>query len=316
MGRQRGVALISVLLIVVLISSLAFQLYSHQSLTTTQARMSLEVSQLRELLLASEVYATDLLYEDWMNEETRFSDDELEYWGARVHSHGHEIGRLDFQIRDQSARLNLNSIAASDFEVPMRVFQSVLSDRGHELDLVALWRDWVDKDDTVFLAAYQEGREDLGWLANTPSFRTPNTLASDISEMYILASLNRGEYDQIAELVTVLPNSGLKLNINTAPSELLLALLPSAQPTLPVISSASSRRYNQLEDFVKEHDSFESVQKYLDIRSEFFEVRSSVVGFDLSMSMTSHIQRDPDTGEMVVYSRNLGVSHSAVSPAS
>ena len=50
-GRNHGVALVSVLLIVALVSALAYHLMTHHSLTLAASRQLFEQAQLRELSL-------------------------------------------------------------------------------------------------------------------------------------------------------------------------------------------------------------------------------------------------------------------------
>ena len=64
-SRQKGVALVSIMLIVVVVSAIAFQLYTMQSMHSAQVRFALEASIQRETLMASEALASSFLYEDW-----------------------------------------------------------------------------------------------------------------------------------------------------------------------------------------------------------------------------------------------------------
>ena len=70
-GRNHGVALVSVLLIVAVVSALAYHLMTHHSLTLAASRQLFEQAQLREYALGGEIFARQMLYEDWEQESSR-----------------------------------------------------------------------------------------------------------------------------------------------------------------------------------------------------------------------------------------------------
>lgn len=80
MQRSRGVALISVLLIVALATTLAHQMAARHSLSIAQSRLLISASQARQYALGGEEYARQILYADWLEEETRDTDTLLEPW--------------------------------------------------------------------------------------------------------------------------------------------------------------------------------------------------------------------------------------------
>ena len=80
MQKSRGVALISVLLIVALATTLAHQMAARHSLSIAQSRLSISASQARQYALGGEEYARQILYADWLEEETRDTDTLLEPW--------------------------------------------------------------------------------------------------------------------------------------------------------------------------------------------------------------------------------------------
>ena len=306
-NRQAGIALISVLLIVVLLSSLAVSLYTHQSFATTQTRMVLETTQLRELLLSSELYATELLKADYGTEETRVRDDLNEDWATADGVVETQVGTIRFQIFDLNSKFNLNSLSQREPEVPMRALRSILDEHRQDLAIVEVWRDWVDPDDTRFVSAFYAGREDLDWLSNSPPIRTANHIASDLTELLVLAPMSQDEFHALGAHTAVLPTSELKINVNTAASQVLNALL--AEEVTPLSHRSVNRNFGTIETFIEIHQSFESVKQYLEVRSEYFEVQASISGFNTRLDMTSHLKRDKETGLVRVYARRFGVTH-------
>ena len=304
---QRGVALISILIVVVLLSALAFQLYTHQTMVTVQTRVALEATQMRQSLLASEALARDLLMEDWLDAESRERDDLFEPWARGQPAIQTVSGTLNYGILDLSSRLNLNAIAGHKSQESMAAFTSVLNTVGVSQELVPIWRDWIDADDVRHLGEMSQGREELDWLSNTPAFRTPNRLASDVSELRVLASIDPTIYTELTQMVAVLPSTQLKVNVNTASAEVLNSLL---QPGAARFSARSGRRnFGSVEAFADLHTGFKTVTDHLSVQSSFFEVNATLEGAGTRMDLTSHLMRDFESGEVRVYARHFGTRH-------
>ena len=307
MRTNRGVALISILMVVVLFSALAFQLYSHQTMVTAQTRVGLTANQARHSLMASEALAQELLYQDWIDEDGRVRDDMVEPWAQSLLPINTVSGSVRVQIVDLSGRLNLNSLVSEGSEVSTSAFSYILNRIGISVELTPVWRDWIDADDQRFFVEGYQGREELDWLSNATPFRTPNRLAGHLSELKILAPFASDVYTELTHLVTVLPTRTLKVNVNTAHPEVLNSLLP---PTSSKMSSrAGVRNFGSVEAFIDLNNDFSAVIDHLSVRSDFFEVRATLEGADLRMDMTSQIYRDPRSGECRVYARDFATRH-------
>ena len=307
MRMQRGVALISVLIVVVIFSALAFQLYSHQTMVTAQTRLVLETSQMRQSLLAGEAMAQRLLYEDWFDEEGRSRDDLAEHWAQLHDAVDTESGPLRYRIVDLNARLNLNAIARENPSAALLTFGNVLNGLGLSQELVPLWRDWVDNDDLRFLSSNFQGREDLDWLTNTPAFRTPNRPAGDVSELRIMVPLTRAAYTEFAQFVTVLPTTEFNVNVNTASVTVLNAMLEPGNNQMP--DRGRKRIYRSVESFTDLYWDFQSVSQHLSVQSHYFEVHATIMGAGMRMDLSSQIVRDPSSGDTEVYARQFGTHH-------
>ena len=82
MRRQAGVALVSVLLIVAVATALAYQMATRHTLNIAQSSQLLNGSQARQYALGGEEFARQILYADWLDEETRGNDTLLESWAG------------------------------------------------------------------------------------------------------------------------------------------------------------------------------------------------------------------------------------------
>ena len=307
MKAHRGIALISILLMVVLFSALAFQLYSHQTMVTAQTRIGLTANQARYSLMASEALAQELLLVDWLDEDGRLRDDMAEPWAQPLAPLHTVSGNVHVQIVDLSGKLNLNSLAGSRKKESTQAFNYLLNRVGVSLELTPMWRDWIDPDDQRFHIDGYQGREELDWLGNETPFRTPNRLAGHLSEIQVLAPIAQDVYTELTHLVAVLPTSSLNINVNTAHPEVLNSLLPPGGSKMS--ARGGVRNFGSVEAFVELHGGFSEVRENLSVRSDFFEVRATLNSDDLRMDMTSHIYRDPKSGECQIYARDFGRRH-------
>ncbi len=303
----RGIALISILFVVVLFSALAFQLYTQQSMATAQTRIALEATQMRLSLLASEALAIELLREDWQDPESRLRDDLIEPWAQSYASIETVSGSLRFQVFDLAAKLNLNALTGPHGQVSIRAFNHILNRVGVSSELVPIWRDWVDADDKRHIAAGYQGREELDWLSHSTPFRTANGPAGHLSEINMLFPLASEVYEELAQFVVVLPHSKQKLNVNTAPSDVLNALLPPEKKRLG--RQGGTRNFGSVAAFTELNTEFQEISDLLSVNSEFFEVRATLVNGHSRMDLTSHILRDNQSGECHVFAREFGTRH-------
>ena len=104
MQKSRGVALISVLLIVALATTLAHQMAARHSLSIAQSRLLISASQARQYALGGEEYARQILYADWLEEETRDTDTLLEPWALGTGTNAKDEAKERRRGADQRER--------------------------------------------------------------------------------------------------------------------------------------------------------------------------------------------------------------------
>ncbi|MBU2709949.1 type II secretion system minor pseudopilin GspK [Zooshikella harenae] len=85
--------------------------------------------------------------------------------------------------------------------------------------------DWVDEDDQTTPGG---GFEDNEYLLNELPYRAADRPMRSISELMFLPKMDAKLYKQLAPYLVALPADS-KLNINTAPKEVLMSLLPNMQ---------------------------------------------------------------------------------------
>lgn len=311
--RQRGVAVLTVLLIVAIGASLAYALASQQSMIMAQSRHVLVGDALNDLLIGGEVLGRQLLYADHIegvaNPPQR--DHLNEEWAQAVPPFEIPGGFIEIQILDLHGCFNLNSIpttaaAAGSGADPSTVLGQELF---KVLDLDAgfhdLWFDWIDENRDVDRA----GAEDNEYTGRDIPYRTPNKLAGHLSEVRLVGEMNYNQWQELQQVACVAPEP-TTLNVNTL-RPATIAFLNGTRPS----DMTDEEREPELPDY-ESADDFKSAHTSIDdqiltaltlagVVSEYFEVhiRAELDGEQASMVSTLH--RDPDTGKIVVLGRDF-----------
>ena len=222
-GSQRGLALISALLIVSLAGILAATRMFHLQLESQSSRALIENARARLITLGIEELAIELMVKDALDSET---DHFGEPWARGMGQVSVGPMRVRGTIEDMQGRFNLNNlvtlqgtpdlIAASQFRRLLRVLQLDESMADKVLD-------WMDADN---LPQESGGAEDEAYTRLAPPYQAPNRPMEDVSELMAIEGVDAQTWRILAPHVTVLPVAGtpVPVNINTASEEVLLSL--------------------------------------------------------------------------------------------
>jgi general secretion pathway protein K len=109
--QQRGVALISILLIVVIATVLGVAMTSEQNFSINRARVSFDQSIVKQYALGGEELARQILRQDFI--DTPEVDHLGEDWAAPGEVFEFEDGEIELQIIDLQSRLNVNGLGST-----------------------------------------------------------------------------------------------------------------------------------------------------------------------------------------------------------
>ncbi len=301
-STPRGVALVSVLLIVAVTTALAYEIANRHAFGVAVSRQTLAGAQAREYALGGEQYVRQLLYADWEDERTRAKDTLFEEWST---TEALEVDDAEIEIRveDLSSRFNLNSVVGA--EGPQntarlkRLFTHLELDPGP----ADAWIDWIDPDQDV----QPYGAEDADYLLREPPHRAANQRAVDISELRLAVPFeSRDEYARLAPHVAVLPTDRLAININTATDAVLASLVPNFPAADAQLLAEQERDFDDVEGVIARHVPLGESAAALRVDSEFFEVQVRAQFGDARSELTTVLHRNRDNGELTVLSRNFG----------
>ena len=300
--RCQGVALISVLLVVAVLTSVVYHLVSRHTASVAQSQNALGFDQAMAYALGGEALARQVLYEDRTETGPEF-DSLTEDWAQAFPPFDlDEQGFIEIQARDLNGCFNLNALTGEEPGPGLDRFKTLLRNLNIPEPVADETRDWIDADQTVL----GFGAEDNDYLGQQPGYRTAGRPLAHVSELRLMRSMRPEYLERLKPHVCVLPVNTLKLNVNTATSQALAALAPELnEPELRMLTE-TAREFANLAEFTKVASGFEALGPHIAVHSEFFEVQVRVeVGGGTAM-LTSVIRRDPNSSAMTLISRDLG----------
>lgn len=248
--RERGAALLTVLLLVAVIAVLAASALERLRLSTRLTANAGALDAARGYAYAAETLAT-----------TRITA-LLRQAGGRVTLAGGWSGRpfglpvpggvATARVVDGGNCLNLNGlvgrgpdgalVAAPEAVLRFERLLTLLQVPGRANEIAAATADYIDSD----MAALPGGAEDEAYLGATPPRRTANTLMADASELRAVTGVTPETWRIVAPWVCALPVPQQSvLNVNTlAPEQapLVASLLPDPAASVAQVEGALLRR--------------------------------------------------------------------------
>ena len=299
----RGLALVSVLLIVAVTTALAYEIANRHAFGVAVSRQVLAGSQAREYALGGEQYARQLLYADWEDEGTRSKDTLLEDWSSMPEAFEVEGGGIEMRIVDLSSRFNLNSLLGAEGPQNAARLNRLFTHLELDPKYVDAWVDWIDPDQEV----QPYGAEDADYLLREPPHRAANQRAVDISELRLAVPFeSRDEYARLAPHVTVLPTDQLTVNINTVTEAVLASLAPNFPAADAQLLVEQVRDYDDVEGVIARYAPLGESAAALRVGSQFFEVQVRAHVGETRSELTSMLHRNQESGELTLLSRNFG----------
>ncbi|WP_323844162.1 type II secretion system minor pseudopilin GspK [Microbulbifer magnicolonia] len=227
-GRQRGVALITVLLVMVIAIAAVTHAITRNRIAVSRTGALLANTQLAEFVGGAEAWARVALERDFLadREQNQSADSAQEAWAQKALAFNPDNGRIRINIKDLNSCFNVNNLAdaAGEQSEQRQVFERLVRNVSGKAELAKSIQDWIDAGDTPLAP----GTEDDGYLGREIAHRTPDTPISDISELSAVQGMEAEDWQKLQPFLCALPESGTAVNINFAPQELLEAMDPQA----------------------------------------------------------------------------------------
>jgi general secretion pathway protein K len=243
MKHQRGVILISALILVALAAIVATTVFFETAMSARRTVSSFSVEQALQLGQGAEALAAYALGDD-KNQEDTAQDDWAQPYGPFEVETGISV---DAQLTDEQAKFNINSLLRIDGtrnDDTHKVFQRLLELSGLEKRWADQVVDWIDADTSPGTS----GGEDTLYTTRQPPHLAANQLVSSISELQQMPGFTREMYLKLAPHITALPIAASRINVCLADGVVLDSLyaLSTSKPGYVEHSSRSQEEFDNL----------------------------------------------------------------------
>ena len=302
--KQKGVALITVMLILALATILAVSMSSRQQLDIHRTANIINFEQAYQYVLGAESWTKQILKRDLEDNKTDSLDDD---WAKALPPLPIEGGQMTGQVEDLQARFNLNNLVKDGKPNKLYIerFKRLLRNIGLNEDIAVVIVDWVDTNEETGFS----GAEDNEYLNSTPAYRTANQPMDDVSELLLIKGVGFEAYEKLRPFVCVL-KSEVEINVNTASPEVLSSIVNDItfEDAKSLVEERNKETYKKIEDFY-EHPILKSTKvkrEGLSVSSQYFQLNSTAQIERISLEYTTILRRD-SVGNVVILKRSRGV---------
>ncbi|MCC5855663.1 MAG: type II secretion system minor pseudopilin GspK [Idiomarina sp.] len=307
--KERGVALITVLLVIAVIAYLAARMTGHLQVQIGRVSASDHAEQAYWHWLSAEALVRQVLLTEHQESEGRSHLGQG--WATQQGPFPVRGGLIGGRVRDLHACFNLNSVYrnpedTASFALAVERYQQLLTEL--EFDeftarrLTSTLIDWLDADGELHDSM---GAEDADYESLPQPYQTANTLLSHLSELRQVVGYTAEVYERLRPYVCVIPgHTEWQLNVNTVrvdQPQLLVAFFRGAmdigtaerllqnRPEEGYESVQEVRETSELQSLAEAGEQVSDVNQ-LTVNSEFFELNAQVQYGDLEFYGNSQIR--------------------------
>lgn len=291
---QRGVALITAVLIVALATMLATKIGFDSALEQRRSSTLLNLDQAFLVGLGAEAWAASFLKDDLADSK---QDHLGERWATPIPPIPIDGGAIEGTLEDAQGRFNVNELVTAQGAVNkegLREFQNLLGLLEMEPKWASIFADWLDVDTQP---TFPDGAEDDVYTSQTPAYRAANGPVTSVSELLSIPGFGLERYQRLRPFVTALP-IGTKINLCTA-SGLVIDSLSDGTKEFSVDLEGLARQRQErcfpTPDDLKAafgEDGFNRISGRVDDKTSFFRLTAIVSIGTTQLSLYSLLQRD------------------------
>ncbi|MEZ8101303.1 type II secretion system minor pseudopilin GspK [Vibrio bivalvicida] len=271
--KQRGVALIIVLLLLAVMVSIAASMADRLFSQFKRATNQINYQQAYWYSVGAEALAKTGLEQSFKDSDTINLS---QPWALEEQTYPLDYGTLKGRLVDQQACFNLNALSsvtstAGSDKSPylVEVLQNLLEEleiENYQAETIAqsVW-EYLDNNDSVNSTV---GVEDSFYESMSPAYMAANSLMADSSELRAVNQVSGEVMEKMQPFVCAIPSADFRLNVNTIQPEQAALLAALFQPALSV-----DQAKQMLEN--RPFDGWESVDDFLN-EKEFANVTDEV----------------------------------------
>ncbi|HBU6130659.1 type II secretion system minor pseudopilin GspK [Enterobacter sp. 168J2] len=325
--KQKGVALLVVLILLVMMSALAAKISQQFCRNLQKTHYQVSQQQLRWAMQAQEKVVKDRLQTDASGENKALNLDGD--WHQPLETRGEDYTVVS-QVEDAQECFNVNNLLAAE-KIPQgqnapavpekprneQIVEQILTESGisHAAaeEVYQQLVDYLDGDATTA----KDGAESDAWAGVVPARQPANQMMRTIAEIKQLPAFPVAAYPKVSKLLCALPDSASKVDVNTLKPEqaaLLAALFPgklTEDDAVRLIDSRPETGWENMETFSKAleqtfpqlKDDLPQVAELLSISSRYFRVNYTGNTDELTLRVVSQLQVNNEAGEIVTWQR-------------
>jgi len=301
-AKDRGVALITAMLITALATMVAANLAWDNALDVRRTMVLLNRDQALQVALGAESWMISILRQDLEDSET---DHLGEIWATELPGLPIEGGEVFGAVTDLQGRFNINNLVDENgvvHEESLQQFRRLLLAIGLDPRFAGIAADWLDSD---IDALFPDGAEDSIYTGMIPPYRTANQTLTSVSELAALDGMDKLTFNALEPHITALPGR-TRINVNTATGAVLQSL--DENMTLADVENLIAER--EPGGFTDIQTSFSSlvtpdVINNLEESTQYFQLKVVVRIDTVRFTLNSVLQRGP-RGDVTPILRSLG----------
>jgi general secretion pathway protein K len=310
--RQRGVAIITALLIVAIATTISISI---------STRLQIDVRRTGNLIAGDQAYLYTLAAESWSQRILKQDrkDSEIDHlgedWAIQLPPLPVEGGYIQGKLTDLQSCFNINTVVDSSTDTKSgtiakeartrleRLLTNLKIDKAYTQAII----DWIDSD---LETTIPDGAEDVYYMNLEHPYRTANRPLQSISELRLIKGF---ENPQV--YAAVLPHVcafgvNTPININTATVEVLRSLADglSDSDIENIITQRSETPFNSVSEFISASnlDKKNTRTEGLSVNTEYFMLQTESAIGQVRVVTYSIIHRSSD-GNTTVIARSQGV---------
>lgn len=223
---QRGVALLTILLLVVSITVVAGAMLASQKIAIRRSGLLFDQNQLLQDIDAGQQLAVTMIGADAKLNDT---DSEQDIWAQPIPPYTFGVHSVSIELKDEASRFNINNLyhnGAVD-AAALAVFQRLLTQLNLAPEIAIAVIDYQDTDSEVYQDGGDESTVYTEPSTNLADNSLPNQAFISIDQLQNVKGVDAEVLAALRPYITTVPYY-LPININTASPVLLAALLEGA----------------------------------------------------------------------------------------
>jgi general secretion pathway protein K len=269
-SKSNGAAIVLAMLMAALAAAVAAAVFADQQRWSRTAEHRRDQVQAQALAVAGIQWGRQILYDDMR----RSAIDHLgEPWAVALPPIPLDNGEVSGSIVDAQGRLNINALGETGTaaDLDRARIARLFAQRGGPSAAIDAIADWIDRDGI----AREGGAEDAWYSSRSRGGLAANAPLLRVAELAEVKGVTAASLAAVAPFLTALP-AGTAINVNTAPPEVLAAIVDklTGEGLAQLIASRTQKPFSTVAEFRSRLPSPASIaiDDSVSVKSDYFYV--------------------------------------------